>query len=82
MVFVQFLDDLQEYLLNTVFCIILVLEIFHAHAKEQQSVPLQKYAEPFIVMVRIKSFKQLLVTNMVVFSAILADITKVGIVGL
>ena len=63
-VFMQFLYHLQADLLYTVLGLFFVLQVLHAHTQQQEGVPLQEYAQPFIVMILIKVIKQLLVSYM------------------
>ena len=69
----QFTDGFQKDLLYTIFGGLFILQVFHAYPQQQQGIPLQQDAEPFIVMVFIKMLQQFGVADMVVFTAVHKD---------
>jgi hypothetical protein len=64
---VQLLYHFQKDLLYTVFGFFFIFQVFHAYTQQKESVPLQQNAQPLIIMVGIKLFKQFLIGYMLEF---------------
>ena len=57
----QFLDGFKENLLHAVFCLLFIFQVFHAHTKEKEGIPLQQYAEPLIIVIGMELCQQFLI---------------------